>query len=148
MWGLYFLVELCYRVREPILLVGETGGGKTTICHLRRPNCKAITAVEGQYQIRIYNVLQIQYGEEITFDYNSVTESKKEYEESVCLCGSQVCRMSYLNLTGEGAFQKVLKGCRGILDQYQLMSEACELNIVSEEVYIDLGRTGRERIKY
>ena len=56
--------------------------------------------------------------------------------------------MSYLNLTGEGAFQKVLKGCHGILDQYQLMSEACELNIVSEEVYIDLGRTGRERIKY
>ena len=147
MWGLYFLVELCYRVREPILLVGETGGGKTTICHLRRPNCKAITAVEGQYQIRIYTVRQIQYGEEITFDYNSVTESKKEYEESVCLCGSQVCRMSYLNLTGEGAFQKVLKGCHGILDQYQLMSEVCELNIVSEEVYIDLGRTGRERIK-
>ena len=148
MWGLYFLVELCYRVHEPILLVGETGGGKTTICHLHRPNCKAITAVEGQYQIRIYTVRQIQYGEEITFDYNSVTESKKEYEESVCLCGSQVCRMSYLNLTGEGAFQKVLKGCHGILDQYQLMSEACELNIVSEEVYIDLGRTGRERIKY
>ena len=135
-------------MREPILLVGETGGGKTTICHSRRPNRKAITAVEGQYQIRIYNVRQIQYGEEITFDYNSVTESKKEYEESVCLCGSQVFQMSYLNLTGEGTFQKVLKGCRGILDQYQLMSEACELNIVSEEVYIDLGRTGRERIKY
>uniref|UniRef100_F6GVG8 Uncharacterized protein n=1 Tax=Vitis vinifera TaxID=29760 RepID=F6GVG8_VITVI len=108
MWGLYFLVELCYRVREPILLVGETGGGKTTICHSRRPNRKAITAVEGQYQIRIYNVLQIQYGEEITFDYNSVTESKKEYEESVCLCGSQVFQMSYLNLTGRKALKRKL----------------------------------------
>ncbi|WJZ97421.1 hypothetical protein VitviT2T_016026 [Vitis vinifera] len=118
------------------------------ICHLCRPNREAkITAVEGQYQIGIYTVRQIQCGEEIIFDYNSVTESKKEYEVSVCLCGSQVCRMSYLNLTGEGAFQKVLKGCHGILDQYQLMSEVCELNIVSEEVYIDLGRTGRERIK-
>ena len=31
---LYFLVERCYRLREPILLVGETGGGKTTICQL------------------------------------------------------------------------------------------------------------------
>lgn len=28
----------------------------------------------------------------------------------MCLCGSQVCRGSYLNLTGEGAFDKVLTG--------------------------------------
>lgn len=34
-------------------------------------------------------------------------QSKEEYEASVCLCGSQVCRGSYLNLTGEGAFEKV-----------------------------------------
>ncbi|WJZ95191.1 hypothetical protein VitviT2T_013980 [Vitis vinifera] len=31
---LYFLVELCYRLREPILLIGETSDGKTTICQL------------------------------------------------------------------------------------------------------------------
>ncbi|KAD4889375.1 hypothetical protein E3N88_21448 [Mikania micrantha] len=31
---LYFLVERCYRLREPVLLVGETGGGKTTVCQL------------------------------------------------------------------------------------------------------------------
>ncbi|KAK1301598.1 hypothetical protein QJS10_CPB12g01736 [Acorus calamus] len=31
---LYFLVERCYRMREPVLLVGETGGGKTTVCQL------------------------------------------------------------------------------------------------------------------
>ena len=98
------------------------------ICHLCRPNCEAkVTAIEGQYQIGIYTVHQIQYGEEITFDYNSVTESKEEYEVSVCLCGSQVCRMSYLNLIGEGIFQKVLKGCHGILDRYQLMLEAVEV---------------------
>lgn len=33
-----------------------------------------VTAVDGQYQIGIYTVREIQYGEEITFDYNSVTE--------------------------------------------------------------------------
>ncbi|PPS10861.1 hypothetical protein GOBAR_AA09790 [Gossypium barbadense] len=78
------------------------------------PNCSdsiaqkiLVTAVDGQYQIGIYALRAIRYGEEITFDYNSVTESKEEYEASVCLCGSQVCRGSYLNLTGEGAFQKV-----------------------------------------
>ncbi|TKY48777.1 Histone-lysine N-methyltransferase ATXR3 [Spatholobus suberectus] len=113
------------------------------ICHSCRPNCEAkVTAVDGQYQIGIYSVRKIQHGEEITFDYNSVTESKDEYEASVCLCGSQVCRGSYLNLTGEGAFQKVLKDAHGILDRHYLMLEACELNSVSEEDYNDLGRAG------
>ncbi|CAN0914646.1 Histone-lysine N-methyltransferase ATXR3 [Linum grandiflorum] len=113
------------------------------ICHSCRPNCEAkVTAVDGKYQIGIYTVREIQNGEEITFDYNSVTESKEEYEASVCLCGSQVCRGSYLNLTGEGAFQKVLKQWHGVLDRHQLMLEACESNIVSEEDYLDLGRAG------
>ncbi|XP_042404787.1 midasin-like [Zingiber officinale] len=31
---LFFLVERCYRLREPVLLIGETGGGKTTVCQL------------------------------------------------------------------------------------------------------------------
>lgn len=30
--------------------------------------------MDGQYQIGIYGVRPIGYGEEITFDYNSVTE--------------------------------------------------------------------------
>ncbi|PVH31778.1 hypothetical protein PAHAL_9G230700 [Panicum hallii] len=34
MWRLYFLIERCYRSREPVLLVGETGGGKTTVCQV------------------------------------------------------------------------------------------------------------------
>lgn len=113
------------------------------ICHSCRPNCEAkVTAVDGQYQIGIYSVRPIVYGEEVTFDYNSVTESKEEYEASVCLCGSQVCRGSFLNLTGEGAFQKVLKECHGILNRHQLMLEACELNAVSEEDYIELSKAG------
>ncbi|KAK1326653.1 putative histone-lysine N-methyltransferase ATXR3 [Acorus calamus] len=113
------------------------------ICHSCRPNCEAkVTAVDGQYQIGIYTVRPIAYGEEVTFDYNSVTESKEEYEASVCLCGSQVCRGSYLNLTGEEAFQMVLKESHGLLDRHKLMLEACEKNYVSEEDYIDLAGAG------
>ncbi|PKI73659.1 hypothetical protein CRG98_005900 [Punica granatum] len=32
MWRMYSLVKRCYELREPVLLVGETGGGKTTVC--------------------------------------------------------------------------------------------------------------------
>ncbi|KAK9689683.1 hypothetical protein RND81_09G075000 [Saponaria officinalis] len=116
------------------------------ICHSCRPNCEAkVTAVDGQYQIGIYSVRPIAFGEEITFDYNSVTESKEEYEASVCLCGSQVCRGSYLSLTGEGAYDKVMKEWHGLLDKHRLLLEACELNWVSEEDYIDLRRAGYGR---
>nr|POF11309.1 midasin [Quercus suber] len=34
MWRLFFLVRRCYDLKEPVLLVGETGGGKTTVCQL------------------------------------------------------------------------------------------------------------------
>ncbi|PKA58467.1 hypothetical protein AXF42_Ash013973 [Apostasia shenzhenica] len=34
MQRLYFLLQRCYKLREPVLLVGDTGGGKTTVCQL------------------------------------------------------------------------------------------------------------------
>lgn len=34
MQRIYFLIERCYQLKEPVLLVGETGGGKTTVCQL------------------------------------------------------------------------------------------------------------------
>ncbi len=46
-------------------------------------------------------------GEELTFDYSSVTESEKEYREAVCLCGSRQCRGSYLYYSGSTAFTQV-----------------------------------------
>ncbi|XP_057838042.2 histone-lysine N-methyltransferase ATXR3 [Cryptomeria japonica] len=112
------------------------------ICHSCRPNCEAkVTAVDGQYQIGLYTLRPIQYGEEITFDYNSLTESKEEYEASVCLCGTYGCRGSYLNLAGAGAYQKVLKECHSILNRHHLLLEACT-NSVSQEDLNDLRNAG------
>jgi hypothetical protein len=31
-------------------------------------------------------------GEELTFDYSSVTESEKEFREAICLCSTRNCR--------------------------------------------------------
>lgn len=40
------------------------------------------------------------------------------------------------------SFHQVLEEWHGVLDCHQLMLEACELNSVSEEDYLDLGRAG------
>lgn len=31
-------------------------------------------------------------GEELTFDYSSVTESEKEFRDAICLCSTRNCR--------------------------------------------------------
>lgn len=41
MQRLYFLVERCHSAKEPVLLVGETGGGKTTVCQLLSSRLKS-----------------------------------------------------------------------------------------------------------
>lgn len=113
------------------------------ICHACRPNCEArVTAVNGQYQIGVYTLRPVQYGEELTFDYNSVTESKEEYETSVCLCGSQGCRGSYLNLAGPETFQEVMKDCHGILHRHDLLLQACISSHTSREDWDDLRKAG------
>lgn len=35
-------------------------------------------------------------GEELTFDYSSVTESEKEFRDAICLCSTRNCRYAAL----------------------------------------------------
>ena len=44
----------------------------------------------------MYSQKAIRFGDELTFDYCSFTESEKEYLNSVCLCGGAQCRGFYL----------------------------------------------------
>lgn len=52
-----------------------------------------VTAVDGHYQIGIYSVRSIEYGEEITFDYNSVTEVCSPL--SLLLCNSYCSKVLF-----------------------------------------------------
>ena len=45
----------------------------------------------------MYSQKEINYGDELTFDYCSFTESEKEFQNSICLCGSAECRGYYLS---------------------------------------------------
>lgn len=53
-----------------------------------------VTAVDGHYQIGIYSVREIQHGEEITFDYNSVTEVCPVACQPFQVCLLSICVIS------------------------------------------------------
>ena len=44
----------------------------------------------------MYALKDIKYGEELCFNYCSFTESEKEYDQAVCLCGTELCTGKYL----------------------------------------------------
>ncbi|GAB2222234.1 hypothetical protein Drorol1_Dr00013440 [Drosera rotundifolia] len=79
MWRLYYLVQRCYSMREPVLLVGETGGGKTTVCQLLSKmlgsklhilNCHQYTETSDF----IGGFFPIRERSRITSDYNNLIE--------------------------------------------------------------------------
>lgn len=64
-------------------------------------------ATGGRLTIALYTLREVVEGEELTFDYNSVTESEKEFQVAICLCGTRHCRGSFLTYAGSKVFNKV-----------------------------------------
>jgi SET domain-containing protein len=44
----------------------------------------------------MYAARKIEYGEELTFNYYSFTESKEEHDSANCLCGTATCLGKFL----------------------------------------------------
>ncbi|KAL4859889.1 Histone-lysine N-methyltransferase [Chlorella vulgaris] len=66
-------------------------------------------------------------GEELSFDYSSVTESEKEFRDAICLCSSRNCRGSYMYFTGSRAFQQVMNTKHTFLHRQAIIARAgCE----------------------
>jgi hypothetical protein len=55
----------------------------------------------------MFAIKDIKYGEELTFDYCSVTESRFELQKAICLCSSTNCRVFYLDLANSTEFNMV-----------------------------------------
>ena len=60
----------------------------------------------GRLTIAVYTLRYVHPGEELTFDYASVTESEKEFRTAICLCGTRQCRGTFLMFAGSRAFQQ------------------------------------------
>ncbi|ETO07897.1 hypothetical protein RFI_29493 [Reticulomyxa filosa] len=65
-------------------------------------------AVHGKYGMQVYSIRDIKCGEELSFDYNSVTEDEQEWKQAVCLCGMKSCRGYYLAYSGSDSYTDVL----------------------------------------
>ncbi|CAG9336216.1 unnamed protein product [Blepharisma stoltei] len=75
------------------------GNFASRLSHSCNPNCGTVTMISGgKYTVGMYALKNISYLDELTFDYNSVTESILESRNSVCLCCNMKCRSYYVSL--------------------------------------------------
>ena len=93
------------------------GSYSSRLSHSCNPNCATIIqVVEGKYKVCMYAIRDIAFGEEMTFDYNSVTESEKEFEQAICLCGTYRCLGRYLQMQCDKKYQVIMKERHGFVD--------------------------------
>ncbi|KFM28667.1 putative histone-lysine N-methyltransferase ATXR3 [Auxenochlorella protothecoides] len=99
--------------------------------HSCTPNCQAtVMACDGRLTIAMHTLRQIAEGEELTFDYSSVTESEKEFRDAICLCSTATG--SYLYYTGSRAFQTVMAAKHNFLHR-----QVCLLRAASQPLTPD-----------
>lgn len=83
------------------------GAFASRMSHSCTPNCQAVVmSCGGRLTIAVYTLRHVHAGEELTFDYASVTESEKEFRTAICLCGTRHCRGTFLMFAGSRAFQQ------------------------------------------
>jgi len=101
------------------------GNFASRLSHSCTPNCATVVmAVRGTYFIGLYALKRLEYGEELTFDYNSLTEKMEEYKDAVCLCGTTNCRGTYLYFRGSNGFQHIITRDHNFLRRTAIMVNA------------------------
>lgn len=102
------------------------GNFSSRMSHSCIPNCNTVLmASNSEYTIGMFATKDIEYGQELTFDYNSVTEKEKEFQDAICLCSSFNCRGHYLIYSNSLIFTEVLSKYHSFLDRNALLFNAC-----------------------
>ncbi|GMH38444.1 hypothetical protein BSKO_06328 [Bryopsis sp. KO-2023] len=118
------------------------GSVASRMSHSCNPNCQAVVlSCKGRLTIAVYTTRKIESGEELTFDYSSVTESEKEYRAAICFCGTHCCRGSFLYYAGSSAFMQVMNGHHTFLHRNVLLLKAAT-EPLNEEDHKRLQRNG------
>lgn len=80
----------------------------------------------GRYSIGMYASRKIEYGEELTFNYYSFTESREEHESANCLCGTASCMGKFLQLQSPEKQNPIMVEEHDFLDRNFILYEACK----------------------
>jgi hypothetical protein len=110
------------------------GNFASRMSHSCMPNCNTVLMCsKEEYSIGMFATKEINYGDELTFDYNSVTEKEKEFQDAICLCSSFSCRGHYLIYSNSVLFTEVLSKYHTFLHRNAILLNACSTNFENNQ---------------
>ena len=110
-----------------LLMIDPNSKGNfiSRMSHSCDPNCNTVVMVSNKkYVIGMYAMRDISVDEELTFDYNSITENQKEYQMAICLCSSYNCRGHYLILSNSMIFTEIINKFHTFLHRNAILLKA------------------------
>jgi hypothetical protein len=106
----------------------------SSLSHSCAPTCEVrVAAVDGELCLVMTTLRELEMGEELTFDYNAVTESLNEYQSAVCLCGYGKCRGSFLHFATADCYQQVLNRNSPIAARFANLVKGSMKQVMSED---------------
>eukprot|EP00980_Cylindrotheca_fusiformis_P029509 scaffold23496_cov188-Cylindrotheca_fusiformis.AAC.7 len=118
-------------------------GYGSMLSHSCVPSCEVrVAAVNGELTLAMTTLREMTIGDELTFDYNAVTESLNEYQSAVCLCGHGRCRGSFLHFATADCYQQVLNRNSPVAVRLSNLVKGCMKKVMSEDDDVVLRRHG------
>ena len=109
-------------------------GHGSSLSHSCAPTCEVrVVACDGELCLAMTTLRELEMGEELTFDYNAVTESLNEYRSAVCLCGYGKCRGSFLHFATADCYQQVLNRNSPIASRFSSMIKGSMKQVMSPD---------------
>jgi hypothetical protein len=106
----------------------------SSLSHSCAPSCEVrVAAVKGELCLVMTTLRELEMGEELTFDYNAVTESLNEYQSAVCLCGYGKCRGSFLHFATADCYQQVLNRNSPIAARFANLVKGSMKQVMSDD---------------
>jgi hypothetical protein len=104
------------------------------LSHSCQPSCEVhVVAVNGELRLAITTIREMTIGDELTFDYNAVTESLFEYQSAVCLCGHGRCSGSFLHFAAADCYQQVLNRNSPVASRLANLIKGCTKKVMADE---------------
>ena len=117
-----------------IVDASRKAGHGSSVSHSCAPTCEVrVTALNGVLCLAMTTIRELEMGEELTFDYNAVTESLVEYSSAVCLCGYGKCRGSFLHYATADCYQQVLNRNAPLASRFATLVKASMKKVMAED---------------